>query len=627
MRLERSRVLKKYIIGVCKSVAILVIGTVIGVALLCAALCISVDPDIKEESLSLTSLEGYYPLANYIHKFSDKYFTSYRPGVLDNNTDGRVIMPKVFTEPERGVLFEAMNLNGYGRYWHGYIVILRPLMHFIDYWDYRILNSFLQLALLVFISFSVWDRLKDKKYIIALWSSYFLLMPIALFMSLQYSPCFYIAFGGIAFAVRKKDYLREKQRYFYFFLILGMLTTYFDLLTYPLVTWGLPLLWWLVSTGDDYGASERFRKTVFTGIGWIVGYGGFWAMKWVVASLILGRNMVTSAIEQIFLRTGDVTPLTKSLLHAYERWESIYANWRHYQYSLYCIIIIAWMLWALYHIVRRRWKLKLSSAPYLLIALSPMVWYIVLSNHTTIHHLFTHRIYVVGILAFIMLLSESMCEQPVERVKTGIGKYAVSAILWGISAVLGITSITFAREDIDAIYGEEYQPIEIYEGDTVNVKFTPTFSQIRNIGFCAHSDTGEGYCRIMVTDDGECLEQLEIPMSEYTELTYYQQAVKWELKAGRQYDMIFSYRGSVNGEGMELLITNPGNMPLNEYSDLSLNDGSVEGQPLGSFTYHPHIQSRLYIMYNAGLCTVFIGTILQMIMLAIMALQKRRIEE
>lgn len=608
--------MKKYLIGICKSAAILAAGVIIGVMLLCAALCVPNNPDIKEESLGVIGIEGLYPLANYLHNFSDKYFTSYRPGVLDNGTDGLVIMPRVFLECGENILYDAVYMEGYSRYWHGYVAVLRPIMFFMDYWDFRILNFLLQVSLIVCISFLLWDQFKCKKYVLALWTSYFLLTPIALSMSLQYSPCFYIAYGGVAFVLIKRDWLAERQRYFYFFLILGMLTSYFDLLTYPLVTWALPLIWWLASPECNDAVWQRFRKTVLSAIGWIAGYGCFWALKWVISSIVLGSNHAGGVAEQISERTGDVPQYAQRLLHAYERWESLYANWRHYEYGLYAIIIVAWMLWALYHIATKRWRFQLSSASYLLIAMSPLVWYLTLSNHTTIHHFFTHRIYVAGIMAFIMFLLKNTCDEPVQKNTAGRKRMAVSIVLWGVSVAIGIICITFAREDIEAIYGIEYRPVKMSDGDIVTVRFQPTFNQLRNIGFCACSESGDGLLEIKVVDmsvggAGRTTKCLEIPASEFTETTYYQEAIKWVLEPSTQYMMSFSYHGRKDGSGMELFVTNPGNMPLNEYSDMNVNGTDIEGQPLGSFTYHPHIQSRLFILYNAGLCAVFVGSVMQ----------------
>ena len=604
--------MKKYLTGLCKSAAILVTGAVVGVALLCAALCIPSDPDIKEESLSLVSVEGLYPLANYLHNFSDKYFTSYRPGVLDNNTDGLVIMPRIFMECGENVLCDAMSMDGYARYWHGYVAVMRPVMLFWNYWDFRILNFFLQVSLIVFISFLLWNRFRRKRFILALWSSYFLLMPLALAMSLQYSPCFYIAYGGAAFAIAKRNCLLEGQKYFYFFLILGMLTSYFDLLTYPLVTWAIPLVWWLASLEDDGAVWQGFRNTVLSGAAWIAGYGCFWALKWVIASIVLGSNLVDGAAEQISMRTGDVPQYARELLHAYERWESLYANWRHYEYGLYAVIIIAWMSWALYHVATKRWRLQLSSAPYLLIAMSPLVWYLVLSNHTTIHHFFTYRVYVAGIMAFIMFLLQNARDETVQKSMAGGRRAGASTALWVASAAVGVMCLAFAREDIDAIYGIEYRPVEMSDGDILTVGFKPTFGQLRSIGFCARSESGDGVLVVRVIDMGKsgaerAVRRLEIPVSEFTETTYHEEPIKWLLKPGARYKMVLSYRGS----GMELFVTNPGNMPLDEYSDMSANGVDVEGQPLGSFTYHPHIQSRRYILYNAGLCAIFVGSVAQ----------------
>ena len=82
------------------------------------------------------------------------------------------------------------------------------------------------------------------------------------------------------------------------------------------------------------GGWERLRKTFITGVGWIVGYGGFWMLKWIIATPVLGYNVVEEAVNQIFYRTSEVDEFAKHLLYAYKRADVLYINWRHYEYGI-----------------------------------------------------------------------------------------------------------------------------------------------------------------------------------------------------------------------------------------------------------------------------------------------------
>ena len=71
-------------------------------------------------------------------------------------------------------------VRNYGRYWHGYQIILRPLLCFFTYSDIRQVNMILQLAL-VFLLICILAGSKDRIFIIPFWGMYLFLCPISLF--------------------------------------------------------------------------------------------------------------------------------------------------------------------------------------------------------------------------------------------------------------------------------------------------------------------------------------------------------------------------------------------------------------------------------------------------------------
>lgn len=586
-----------------KSTLILLLGTIVGIVLLVLAYCIPVKDEIARDSFEVRQLEGEYPIANVLNNHAETYFTSFEPAVLDNVTDV-LMMKNIFNTEEKSPLFLAMDMNDYPRYWHGYVAILRPLFHIIEYQDFRVLNGFIQISLVFLIAMAIWKHMGQKRYVLAFMTSYAFLMPMALPYSLQYTSVFYIAFGGILFAIYKKDYLLQKSRYVYFFLLLGMLTSYFDLLTYPLVTWGFPLIWWIVVSKDAMDVKERFKNIVVTAISWIAGYGIFWFLKWAISSFILGYNVISSAFEEIFYRVGEVDEYAKGLLQAYNRWEVYYINWRHFEYSIYGVILAAWMIWAIYQNIRRGWKVELKSIPLLIIGCSSVVWYTVLSNHTTIHHFFTYRIYGVSILAFLVFLVECVPQKDV-CVQQGWKTRLISLAKWGVFGVMGLALSMLAKEDISAIYGIEYQELELEQGSVLETTFVPTFSEVKKIGFCLTDEEGEGYYYITVLKDGEVLYEEEIPLLNHVNVAYYVADVDWDLKAQEDYAIQFSI---YDNKSCKILITNPGNMPLNEYNNLRLDDILLEGQPLGGITYHARVQSRLKLAYAALMWMIVFGS-------------------
>lgn len=134
-----------------------------------------------------------------------------------------------------------MQVN-YGRYWHGYLVFLKPLLLFFDYREIRNIISMIQLVLfsLILVKFTSENK---KLYCVPLVLLWLFWNPIATMMSLQFNSLISLTFLEILFLF----YLRNKDDYIVLltFMIFGAITSYIDLFTFPVVTIGIPLTLWI----------------------------------------------------------------------------------------------------------------------------------------------------------------------------------------------------------------------------------------------------------------------------------------------------------------------------------------------------------------------------------------------
>lgn len=599
--------MRKKLLMVGKCIGILFFGGVIGTLLLVLFSCIPVNQENIEMTRQTLYLEGKRPKANALYNQGGTFTVDFHPAMLDNGSDS-IMLENAFAQG-KNPLYMVMDMNAYPRYWHGYFLVLRPLLYFLNYNDLRILNGLLQTGLVLIILFSIRDVMKRKRYILVFATAYVLLTPLTLSFSLQYSWVFYIAFGGILFAIRKREFLLQRSHYIFFFLILGMLTSYFDLLTFPLITWGFPLLWWLVASGDKL-KEEALGKVISSGIAWIGGYGGFWLLKWVIATPILGYNVITDGMEEVFFRVGGLTDFEKSVFQAYQKWETLYCNWRYYEFGIYAVIIAAWMLWAVYNSVRYGWRSGPKRGAFLLVSLSSVVWYLFLSNHTIIHAFFTYRIFGVGILGFLCFLMDSI---PIEK-DAGSRDWKgifVRAFAWLVLASVSLCFARLAREDTFVTNGGEYREVPLQEGEVFKTTFVPTFDYIIQIGFCLKSEEGEGKYNIDVRKDSEVIYHLERPLSDYLETTYHVETVYWNLQSRGNYQLELSIQGS-KGKNY-ILMTSEGQMPLSEYKGSSINEMPVGGQLVGSFLYHGKVCSKWKTTYAALMWMVFLGAVISLI--------------
>lgn len=90
-----------------------------------------------------------------------------------------------------------LHLIGYGRYWHGYLFPLKLLLTRFSLQNIRFLNIACQI-LLIFLVLYLMAKKSQMSLFFPLCIATVCLFPIAITLSLQYSPLFYLAYGAIA---------------------------------------------------------------------------------------------------------------------------------------------------------------------------------------------------------------------------------------------------------------------------------------------------------------------------------------------------------------------------------------------------------------------------------------------
>lgn len=326
-------------------------------------------------------------------------------GLIDRTMNGYRVIYEGKTPSETlaayGTGEEGYSVSPYSRYWHGYQVILKPLLLFFNYQEIRYLNMCLQFLLIIGI---VMEMIKKKMgiYIFPYMVMLFSLMPFSIGLSLQFSSVFYITNIAVYVLLKWFEIIKEKKNFFLFFLIVGMLTSFIDLLTYPLVTLGIPLVFYFLLM-EKKTLLYNIIKTVKYSIIWAIGYIGMWSGKWVIGSILLRKNIITDAIDALLNRTSSETA-DASFTH----WSVIEKN-ADAMFSMSVKLLFLGTLLILLVVlickaVRDR-KNYFGNWHYLLIACMPIAWYIVAANHSYMHFWFTYR--ELSILIFAVLIWES----------------------------------------------------------------------------------------------------------------------------------------------------------------------------------------------------------------------------
>lgn len=575
-----------------KSALVLLSGIVFGTILLVLAYMLPVSSQKENVYSELLEKEGWYPRASVTAPSLDTYFHSFLPDVLDNFTDA-VMLNTALDTGEDSSLVRAMKAhnvyNGdYSYYWHGYVVILRPLMLFFSFSEVRILNGIVQLFLLFALAFVI-GREKGICYILMLATSYVLLSSLAMPLSLQFTWVFYIAYIGTLILLYKKDFFSARYHYVYFFIGTGMLTSYFDLLTYPLFTWGVPLVWWLVM--DKSREKELFwvKRVISSGFSWIAGYAVMWIAKWGIATIVLRRNVFESALNEVFFRSGI---LEDNVNGFQDRLQAVYINWKHYGNIPYFLVLAGWLLWWIYCAIKKGWSESAKRYAYFLVGTSSVVWFLVLTNHTLGHHFFTYRIYGVSILAFMALILESVCGDMGDMVLVRKKRLAVCCA-FGFAGGMALLLTQLSREEFSVLNGgSSFQEVEV--ADSVEMSFTPDFNEIRNLHLGLSCEGTEGQYEIILWEEGTPKYQKEILIAD-CEGNFQGLEVSWKLRRHKNYRLTVKIQG--NDEVVYAWVTDQGEMPLAECTDLLLDDTVSQGQLLMGITYWGLPVSKKMILF------------------------------
>lgn len=569
---------------------LVIMGAVAGTALLVLVFIIPVDENKAQESFDIIMGEASYPAIPIVGDLTGMNLQSIYPGVLDNCTDEIMIFTALdIIRTDKSALYRSMSMyNGYfGReysyYWHGYVSVLRPLLCIFSYDELRFLNGLMQMLLIFGLVIKVWQK-KGGIYGLIMFTSYALLMPIALMFSLQFTWVFYIAMLAALLLICKGEWAVEKQRYIFVFCVVGMLTSYFDLLTYPVFTWGIPVLWWIMMREPEGNGVQRIVEVIVSGISWVLGYGMLWVMKWFLGSFALRQNIIREAVNEVFLRSGMEEKLSVT-----ERFGAAYVNWEHYGYFIYVLILLTWLIWGLARGLRKGWNIHYNIFAYCLVGVSSVVWYYVLANHTLAHHFFTYRIFNVSILAFLAIWAGAF------GVDSGRGSVQkdwqvrfLAIMLIGIGSV---GSAFMAREGIWANNGYVTNHlVQLSDQDVMSMEFRPTFSRINEVGICVIASKKSGLIEVTVLDGEQVIYQESSSIENWGEEAYHALPVKWKLEAGKRY--ILQIRLLGNDEAVAILVTDEGNLPMNEYGTLWVNEEAIEGQIVSGVTYWHYPTSR-----------------------------------
>ena len=404
------------IMGIMKTISKVLLllfgGIIVGYLLLVMVFCLPLGRVKNNVVRSASSFgDGYHILVDgFITTKTDDYTDALMLLTAENGADRNPFTAPIYAyhaAQDKKEPYDVINDLGnplnkqqaYSRYWHGYLLLLKPLLLLFSYSQIQIIISVAVVMLIAGVFFLLQKRKMDK-YIIPYVLMVAVIFPAVVSWSMQYFAVFAICNIAIMAELIFHEKIKQSKNYILFFLIIGMVTCYFDLLTYPVVTLGVPLLVWLLfcNGNEPMKKIDNIKHLIVGGLMWCLGYFGVWAGKWILGSIITGENLFNTALKAAEARTSSATEIEDISRTAAieEAFKNVFTE--SFWFVLFVLILVIGIFLLIKKIRINRRK-AIDNLWILLVSIIPIVWYLVMANHSYWHMFFTYRTLSVFIFA------------------------------------------------------------------------------------------------------------------------------------------------------------------------------------------------------------------------------------
>lgn len=327
--------------------------------------------------------------------------------ILDNFMDTIMIRTCSISEAYDDLIHAAFDNNGYPRYWNGYLVTLRPVLSQFSYQQIRYINMFLLITAFCFCFSGIQQKIDFASaagFAISIIACFFVFIS----ESLQYFSVFFILFLTIIILLYT-PYFQTLYKTTLLLFAVGMVTNFFDLLTAPLLTLGIPLI---IILCIEYRKEEQnsFFKQFFSiiahSVSWGLGYSICWISKWILGTLILKTNLFEDALKtaQFRLYGNEQYPLDRKLMFTLNFNTYFFAKGHKPAILIGVIILILFIILVFCH--KKSWKNIFF--PVLFTGAAPYIWYYAFANHSQLHYFYTYRIQAITLFSVFASISSAI---------------------------------------------------------------------------------------------------------------------------------------------------------------------------------------------------------------------------
>ena len=289
----------------------------------------------------------------------------------------------------------------YPRYWHGYALYMIPGLFLFNLGELRVVMMVAQIVLAMYLFYEL--SKKNRMLAFAYLVTYLFMNPVTMIMNFALASVHLVTSFMCIVLVKYNDYFIKDDRYVSLFALTGILISFFDFLTYPLVSWGILLVTALI-INKDLSYIEKLWISIKGSFAWVFSYIGMWAGKWVVASLLTKENVFKDAYEALVNRTIG----TDGVGYKFTYSDVLSKVFETFDRAIISLFVFAILVFLINTFVNKK-KIHINKETILeiglllLISVSAFVWYFVLMNHTFIHPWYEYRHLAITIYALFAI--------------------------------------------------------------------------------------------------------------------------------------------------------------------------------------------------------------------------------
>jgi hypothetical protein len=294
--------------------------------------------------------------------------------------------------------------QSYSRYYHGFLVIMRPLLMLFDVNGIRQFMVVVFFIILCVFDYFMYKKLGNKNTII-----FTILLVIfgyfSIAQSIQSAPYMLAMMLSLIFLLVKIDKFTINYLKYYLFIV-GMISCFIDFLTIPVLSLTFALVFvylynnmnqnCLNLKGKDF--KEDFINIIILGLIWSAGYVLTWASKAILVSLLYNNGGLLSFFNQILYRvSGDISDYSERLIKDIQFGAIIVV-----ETIIICLVLFRFI--CDYKPKKMDKKLIAENYNLVLAGLIPVVWMILTNNHTVYHfNLFSYRNMIGPFLMYYLI--------------------------------------------------------------------------------------------------------------------------------------------------------------------------------------------------------------------------------